>query len=80
MRTMMLAAGVALSLSAGVANANEGGPVANTQFTENPSYLTQAPVLRAPPVAAAQNGQGVSVYGTKSVHGTWLFAPYEGQG
>jgi hypothetical protein len=77
---MMLAAAVALSLSAGVANANEGGPVANTQFTSNPSYLAQAPVQNAPPVAAAQNGQGVGVYGTKSVHGTWLFPPQEGQG
>jgi hypothetical protein len=83
MKTMMLAAAVALTLSAGVANAeNEGGssPVANTLFTSNPSYIGQAPVQSAPPVASAQNGQSVGVYGTKSDHGTWLFAPYEGRG
>ena len=58
MKTLIIATATVLSLSAGVANANEGGPVANTQFTSNPSYLAQVPV-QAPSVAAAQSGQAV---------------------
>ncbi len=81
MRTMIITAATVLALSAGVANAeSEGGPVANTQFTSNPSYLAQAPVQNVPPTATAQNGRSISVYGTKSVHGTWLFAPRDGGG
>ena len=79
MKTLMIAAATVLSLSAGVANANEGGPVANTQFTSNPSYLAQVP-MQAPSVATAQSAQAVHVYATQSSHGTWLFAPYEGNG
>jgi hypothetical protein len=78
---MMLVAVAAFSLSAGVAYAeSEGGPVANTQFTQLPGYLAQAPVQNAPPVVAAQNGQGVHVYSAPSAHGTRLFPPHEGNG
>ena len=81
MKTMMLAAATALSLSAGVAYAeSEGGPVANTQFTELPGYLAQAPVANAPAVATAQNGQAVHAYSTQAAHGTWLFPPQENAG
>jgi hypothetical protein len=80
MRTMLLAAAAALSLSMGVANANEGGPVANTQFTELPGFLAQAPVYNAPSVATAQNGQTAHAYVANSNHGTWLFAPQDGGG
>ncbi len=80
MKTLLIAAATVLSLSAGVANAeSEGGPAANTQFTNNPSYLAQVPV-QAPSVATAQSGQAVHVYATQLNHGTWLFAPYEGNG
>ena len=80
MKTLFFAAATALTLSAGVAYAeSEGGPNANTLFTENPSYLAQAPV-RAPSVATAQNGQAVQVYATQSGHGMWLFAPQDGGG
>ena len=79
MKTLMLAAAAALSLSAGVAYANEGGAVANTQFTELPGVIAQAPVQNAPSVATAQNGQ-VHVYSTQSSRGTWLFASHEGNG
>jgi hypothetical protein len=79
MKTLMLAAAAALSLSAGVAYANEGGPVANTFFTELPGVVAQAPVQNVPSVATAQNGQ-VHVYSTQSSRGTWLFAPHEGNG
>lgn len=38
MKTLLIATATVLSLSAGVANAeSEGGPAANTQFTNNPS-------------------------------------------
>ena len=87
MKTMLLAA-AALSLSAGAAYANEGGPEANTFFTELPGVVAQADVPNAP--TYAQNGQqnrqaqtqqaqsgeaGYGVYSTQSNHGTWLFAP-----
>ena len=75
MKTMMLAA-AALTLSMGAAFANEGGPVANSQFTEIPGVVAQAPVQNAPAIATARNGQSaIQVYGTQSSHGTWLFAP-----
>ena len=79
MKTLMIAAAAAVSLSAGVAYANEGGVVANTLFTELPGVVAQAPVHDAPAVATAQNGQ-VHVYSTQSSRGTWLFAPHEGNG
>ena len=77
MKTMMLAA-AALTLSMGAAFANEGGPVANSQFTEILGVIAQAQVQN-PDVATAQNGQ-VQVYATQSGHGTWLFAPQDGGG
>lgn len=81
MKTLMLATATALTLSAGVAYAeSEGGPAANTQFTNNPSYLAQAPERAAPSIATAQNGQTVHVYATQSGRGTWLFAPQDGGG
>jgi hypothetical protein len=81
MKTMLLAAAAALSLSAGVAYAeSEGGPAANTQFTENPGYLAQAPVHYVPSVATAQNGQPLHVYVTQAARGTWLFQAQDGGG
>jgi hypothetical protein len=78
---MIIAAAAVLALNAGVAKAeSEGGPVANTQFTSNPGYLAQAPAQNTPAVVATQNGQAIQVYGTKSIHGTWLFPPHEGNG
>ena len=53
---------------------SEGGPEANTLFTEIPGVIAQAPAQNAPSVATAQNGQPVQVYATQSSHGTWLFA------
>ncbi len=79
MKTLFLAAAAALTLTAGVAYADEGdGTVANTRFTQLPGVLAQA--QNAPVVATAQNGQGVKVYVTQSSHGTWLFAPSDGGG
>ena len=80
MKTMMLAAAAVLTLGMGAAFAGEGGPVANTQFTEIPGVIAQAPVQQAPSIATAQSGQPIRVYGTQSSHGTWLFAPRDGGG
>ena len=80
MKTMILAA-AALTLSMGAAIADsEGGPEANTLFTEIPGVIAQAPVQSAPLMATAQSGQPVQVYATQSSHGTWLFAPQDGGG
>ena len=80
MKTLILAAATALSLSAGVAYANEGGVVANTLFTELPGVVAQAPVQNAPPVATAHNGQAVHAYVSNSSRGTWLFQPDQNDG
>jgi hypothetical protein len=82
MRIMLRAAMAAFSIATiGSAHAeSEGGPAANTQFTEQPGYLAQAPVQNAPVVATAQNGQAVHIYATQSGRGTWLFPPHEGNG
>ncbi|MEJ0015191.1 MAG: hypothetical protein WDN25_01255 [Acetobacteraceae bacterium] len=74
MKSMIFAA-AALALTAGAAFANEGGPEANTEFTEIPGVVAQAPVQNAPAVATAQNGQAVHTYVSRSNQGTWIFAP-----
>jgi hypothetical protein len=76
MKTMIFAAAAALSLGIGSAYADsEGGQYANTQFTNTPGFVAQAPVQNAPAVATAQNGQAVRTYVTQSSHGTWLYGP-----
>ena len=68
MKIMLLAAAAALSLGVGSAYAGDGdGPVANTQFTELPRVVAQAPVQNAPAVATARNGQAIGTYVTHSV-------------
>ena len=79
MKTMIIAAAAMLSLGAGSAYADsEGGQIANTQFTEAPGFLAQAPVQNAPAIATAQNGQAIQTWVTQSSRGTWLFPPYSG--
>ena len=81
MKTMLLAAAAALSLGIGSAYADsEGGQIANTQFTELPGFLAQAPAQNVPAVAMARNGQAVQTYAAESSHGTWLFPPDQGGG
>jgi len=81
MRTMLLVAAAVLSMSAGAAYAeSEGGPAANTQFTQTRGYLAEAPVQNAPSVATAQNRQAVHAYVANSSRGTWLFAPNQNEG
>ena len=76
MRIMLRAALAAASIaSIGSAYAGEGEAVAaNTQFTEIPGVVAQAPA-QSSPVATAENGRAVPVYVTRSKQGTWLFAP-----
>ena len=70
-----------ISLGVGSAYADGGeGPAANTEFTELPGVIPQAPVQNAPAVATARNGQAIQTYVTNSSHGTWLFAPNQNQG
>ena len=77
MKTMILAAAAALSLSAGAAFAEENGDtIANTQFTSITGVLAQAPVQNQTS-AVAQSGQ-VHINATQSNHGTWLFPAYQG--
>jgi len=76
MKTMFLVATAVLSLGIGSAYADsEGGQIANTQFTELPGVIAQAPVQNAPAVATAQSGQAVHAYVANSSRGTWLFQP-----
>jgi opacity protein-like surface antigen len=63
MKTMILAAAAALTLGAGSAYAGDGeGPVANTQFTELPNVIAQAPSQDNHAYAANQSG---SAYATQ---------------
>jgi hypothetical protein len=82
MKIAIRAAIAALSIaSIGSAYAGDGeGPAANTQFTEIPGVIAQAPAQNAPVFANAQNGQAVHAYVALSSHGTWLFAPDQNGG
>lgn len=72
MKIMLRAAIAAISIGTiGSAYADGGeGPVPNTQFTEIPGVIAQAPVQNAPPVATAQNGQAIHVYVSHSNPGS----------
>jgi len=73
MKTMIIAAAAALSLSAGAAYAGEiEGIQPNTFFQQLPGVIAQAPAQN-PSVATAQNGQAVHVYVSNANRGTWLY-------
>ena len=77
MRIMLRAAMAALSIaSIGSAYADGGdGVVANTEFTEIPGVVAQAPAQSAPLVAATQDGQADQTYESHANRTTWLFPP-----
>ena len=54
--------------------------IPNTQFTQLPGVIAQAPAQDAQLVMVAQDGHPDSAYVTTSRHGTWLFLPYDGAG
>ena len=56
MKTMLLAAAAVLAVGTGAAFANEGGPHANTWFTELPGVVAHAPAQVPSPNALATNG------------------------
>jgi hypothetical protein len=74
MKTMLLAAATVLSLGTiGSAYADGGeGVVGNTQFTQIPDVVAQAPVHNVPAVATAQNGQVA-----QSNNRTWIYPPIQ---
>ncbi|HET6198545.1 MAG TPA: hypothetical protein VFE12_22460 [Acetobacteraceae bacterium] len=80
MRTMLLAAAAALSLSAGSAFADgEGGP-SDTAFF-NRQVLAQAPSYRPAAVAGNQaTGAPTAAFVTGHSSGTWLFPPADSNG
>jgi hypothetical protein len=83
MKTMFVlrAASMVISLGIGSAYAGDGeGPAANTQFTEIPGVVSQAPAQNAPAEATAQNVQAIQTYIIRSNGGTWLFAPNQNGG
>jgi hypothetical protein len=82
MKIAIRAAIAALSIaSIGSAYAGDGeGTAANTQFTEIPGVIAQAPEQNAPVFANAQNGQALHAYVARSSHGTWLFPPDQNGG
>ena len=62
MKIMLRAAPVALSIDIGSAYADsEGGQVANTQFTEIPGFLAQAPAQNAPARDRAERAEGADL-------------------
>lgn len=75
MKLLLRAAVSVFSMGIASAYANEGGPAANTLFTDIPGVIAQAPVQNAPAFATAQSGQAVQTYATQSGRGTWLFPP-----
>jgi hypothetical protein len=77
MRIMLRAAMAALSIAGiGSAYADGGdGIVANTQFTEIPGVVAQAPIQNVPLVATAQDGQAVQTNESHANRTTWLFPP-----
>jgi hypothetical protein len=77
MRIMLRAAMAALSIaSIGSAYADGGdGIVANTEFTEIPGVVAQAPVPNVPLVATVQDGQAVQTDESHGNRTTWLFPP-----
>lgn len=77
MKTMLLAAAAALTLGVGSAYAGDGeGPVANTQFTEIPNVIAQAPVQDNHAYATNQSG---SAYASQQQRPTVVF-PWSSRG
>ena len=82
MRTMMLAAAAMVALGVGSAFAGENtGTFADTFFTNLPGVVAQAPSQQVPSaVARNQGGAPTAAFVTSHRSGTWLYAPYQGNG
>jgi hypothetical protein len=76
--TIAIRAAIAILSIASIGTAcadSEGGQNANTQFTQTPGFLAQAPVQNVPAVVTAQNGQAVRAYVTQSSQARGCFHP-----
>lgn len=83
MKIMLRAALVAMSIgSIGTAYAGDGeGPVANSQFTEIPNVIAQAPVQSDQAIAAVRGNSGVAVFTTQQhTSSAFPWNPNEGVG
>ena len=80
MRTIILATATLLGMGAASAYANEGGPVANTFFTELPGVVAQVPEQAPSAIAGNQGGAPTAAFIANSSQGTWLFPPTANQG
>jgi len=85
MKTMMLAAVAAmtLTLGAGVALADSGdGPVANSQFTELPGVIAQAQTENTSALAQSRKGNSTTLFvtGSHPVAQPFPWNPNEGVG
>ena len=66
MKTMILAAAVVLTFGANAAYAGDGeGPIPNTQFTESPQVIAQAPGYYTNRAYAATQNSGTSLFVTE---------------
>jgi hypothetical protein len=73
MKTMFLGAAAALLLSVGSAYADGGqGPIPNTEFTELPNVVAQAPVQDNHAYAANQNGSAHASQQWPTAEYPWL--------
>jgi hypothetical protein len=83
MKTMMIAAAAVLSLGMSTAFADGGdGPVANTQFTELPGVIAQAPTSSSTAFAQTPTGNGTALFmtGSRPVAQPFPWNPNEGVG
>lgn len=72
MKTVFLAAAAALVLSVGSAYAGDGeGPIPNTQFTELPNVIAQAPSQDNHAYAATPNGSAYAAQQRPTVVYPW---------
>lgn len=73
MKTMLLAAAAALTLGVGSAYAGDGeGPIPNTQFTEIPNVIAQAPGQDNHAYAANQKGSAYASQQWPASEYPWL--------
>lgn len=83
MKIMIRAALLAMSIgSIGTAYAGDGqGPIPNTEFTQFPGVIAQAPGQSNRAIAGTQSGSGTSVFVThQQNNSTFPWNPNEGVG
>ena len=79
MKTMILATAAVLGLGVGAAFADSEEARSRSRFAGLPGVVAQSPVQNAPRSRWRRTGRRC-IHVTQSNHGTWLFAPYQGNG